>query len=323
MPLIQTPTPLHRLDRFSDELGIDLWIKRDDLTGFAMGGNKGRKLEYLLADALRQGADVLVSCGSLQSNFIRQLGAACSVHGLSCAAAAMAMPYEGTVGQPASAGLATSGGNVLLDEMLGVDLRVFPDGPWEELFDHAEALALQLEAAGRRVYRVPIGGSSALGAYAFHQAAEEVRAQAPPFDVVVCPTSSGSTQVGLAYAFRGTDTAIIGIACDPEPEMVEDLAELGVQLAVLLGVEAMAVADLRLELGYVGEGYGIPSPLGEAANLRLARAEGIFLDPVYTAKAFSGLIDLVERGELGGRVLFWHTGGLPALFAVPGSTSGS
>lgn len=311
-PLIQVPTPMHRLDRISQTLGLDLWIKRDDLTGLAMGGNKGRKLEFLMADVLEQHAEIVVSCGAAQSNFVRQLGAACSMLGLRCVAAVMNLPYEDEP-PPSPAPGVSSTGNVLLDELLGVDLRVYPDGTWEELYARAEDLAGEFEAAGKAVYRMPVGGSSPLGALAFYEAAGEV---GDGFDAIVFASSSGSTHTGLAAAFAGTQTRVVGIACDPEPELAQDFAKIAVGLHALAPVApALEAKDYELNFSYVGPGYGVPSEAGDAAILLLARTEGIFLDPIYTGKGFAGLLDLAERGELSGRVLFWHTGGLPALFA--------
>ncbi len=313
VPLILAPTPLHRLERLSEQTGCDLWIKRDDLTGFALGGNKGRKLEYLMAAAIAEGAQAVVTCGSLQSNFVRQLGAACRRFGLSCHAAVMGLPYD--VGLPKGIPLRLEGGNELLDRILGVDLRLFPDATWDDLFEHAENLAQELEARGLRVHRIPVGGSSALGAYGFVQAAREV---ATDFDWIVFASSSGSTQTGLAYAFHGTSTKILGIACDPEPTLVEDFAELAQGLDVVAGEgKRLGPRDFRLDLSFVGPGYGVPSDAGNEAIRRVARAEGIFLDPIYSGKAMAGLLALLEQGQISGRVLFWHTGGTPALFAMP------
>jgi len=309
--LIQSPTPLHRLEKLSRELGIDLWIKRDDLTGLAMGGNKGRKLEYLMADVLASGAEAVVTCGACQSNFIRQLGAVCSMLDLTCAAAVMDMPFD--LEPPQSHG-AASGGNLALNEILGIDLRKAPNGTWEELYAQAEHLALEYEAKGVRVYRVPIGGSSALGAYAFYVAAQELDRA---FDSIVFASSSGSTHTGLAFAYAGTKTRVLGIACDPEPEIAADFAELAVGLRTLIpDGPRLDAEDYDLNFSFVGPGYGVPSEAGNAAIRRLARSEGIFLDPIYSGKAFAGLLELVSKGELTGKVLFWHTGGLPALFAV-------
>ncbi len=312
-PFICLPTSLHRLDRLSDILGVDLWIKRDDLTGFALGGNKGRKVENLIAAAIDANATVVVTCGAMQSNFIRQLGAACSVAGIRCVAAVMSMPFEGE--HPMQAGIGDVGGNVLLGELVGVEPRVWADGTWDELYEHTEEVAKELEAAGEVVYRIPVGGSAPISAFAFTMAGQEVTDQAGQFDAIVFASSSGSTQVGLATYFFGTGTRVIGIACDPEPELVKDFAKLSDGLVELTGGNALAPSDFEFVLGYVGDGYGIPSAKSHAAIELMARKEGIFLDPIYTGKAFAGLMDLVKKGEISGRILFWHTGGVPALFA--------
>lgn len=308
------PTPCHRLPRLSEELEVDLWIKRDDLTGFAMGGNKGRKLEFLMAEAVAQGADAVVTCGSAQSNFVRQLGAACSVLGMECHAAVMALPYSAIHGRPAHRG-STMGGNVLLGEWLDVQLHLYPDDDWEVLYTHAETIALELEESGLIVYRIPVGGSSPLGAYAFVRATEEL---GESFDVVVTPCSSGSTHTGLAYGLEGP--RVIGVACDPEPEILDDLRTLLEGLHALIGEHDRGrlrtrLPELEFRLEWAGEAYGVPSPEGMAALELLAQTEGIFLDPIYSAKAFAGLLAMIRSGEVGGRVLFWHTGGLPAVFA--------
>jgi len=314
VPFILAPTPLHRLDRVSEDWGADVWIKRDDLTGFAFGGNKGRKLEYLIADVLAQGVDAVVTCGSTQSNFIRQLGAACSCFGKTCAAATMALPYEDE--RPAFGGTKTESGNVTLDRLLGIDLRIHPDGTWEELYTLAEDLAKEYEAKGRRVYRIPIGGSSPLGAFAFYEASKELAAQGERFDHIVFASSSGSTHTGLAYGFYKSSTEILGIACDPEPEIAEDFARLAAGLEDLVGLgRPLTAEDFKLDFRFVGSGYGVHSDEGDAAVEYLARREGIFLDPIYSGKAFAGLTQLVREGRVKGRILFWHTGGTPALFA--------
>lgn len=311
--LIQAPTPLHRLDRISADLGLDLWIKRDDLTGFAMGGNKGRKLEYQIAEVLRTGAEVVVTCGAVQSNYIRQLGAACAMHGLRCVAAAMRLPYE--YGPGDYPGLSDQGGNVVLDDILGVELHVYEDGTWERLYEHAAILAQKERLQGAKVHEIPIGGSSPLGAYAFLEAGRELQKQGE-FDWIVFASSSGSTQTGLTHAYAGTATKVLGIASDPEPEIAADFAELSIGLMELIGAEkALRADDFLMNFDYVGPAYGIPSPEGTEAIQLMARREGIFLDPIYSGKAFAGLMSLAQKGEVKGKVCFWHTGGVPVLFA--------
>lgn len=310
VPLVLAPTPLHKLPYFSQELSLDLWIKRDDLTGFAMGGNKGRKLEFLIADALARDAEVVVTCGSTQSNFIRQLGAACSMFGLRCVAAVMDTPFDGAAGKPLKKHVGSRGGNVVLDEILGVELHRFPDDDWEVLYGHAAALVDQLPNA----YSIPVGGSSPLGAYAFYEAAKELKEST--FDWIIFASSSGSTHTGLAYAFDGTPTKVLGIACDPEPEITADFAEIGEGLAALIGHRhTLRSSEFLMDFGSVGGGYGVFTEESQAAISEMARREGIFLDPVYSGKAFAGLMRQAGSGEISGKVLFWHTGGLPALFA--------
>jgi 1-aminocyclopropane-1-carboxylate deaminase/D-cysteine desulfhydrase-like pyridoxal-dependent ACC family enzyme len=226
----------------------------------------------------------------------------------------MKLPYEHA--RPAGEALADVNGNLALDQILGAQLEWQPDGTWDVLFQAAEALAGRLESQGKRVYRIPVGGSSPLGAYAFARAGEELVRQVKP-DFLVTASSSGSTHTGLAAYFSGSKTQVIGIACDPEPEIVDDYSELSGQLAKLEpSLPALRPQDFRLESGYVGGGYGISSSSGNAAIETMARTEGIFLDPIYSGKAFAGLLDLAKKGVLRGTVVFWHTGGVPALFAT-------
>jgi len=283
------------------------------LTGFAAGGNKGRKLEYLIADALAHHAETVITCGAAQSNFVRQLGAAGAMTGIRVEAVLMDLPYDH--GKRVTEPCAAHGGNRVLNQWVGVIEHHHPDGTWDELFALTADLAAQRRREGRNVMEIPVGGSSALGAFAFAQAAEEVRLGG--WDAIVVPTSSGSTHTGLAYALQG-HTRIVGIACDPEPEMPDDLADLAGRLDDLTGLgRRLNADDFEYHLIAVGSGYGVASPGSRAAIQRVAQTEGIFLDPIYSGKAMDGLIQLTSAGELRGRVLFWHTGGLPTLWATP------
>ena len=313
--LILAPTPLHRLNRLSDELGLDLWIKRDDLTGFAMGGNKGRKLEYLIAQALAEGADTIVTCGGAQSNFVRQLAAACSMFNIRFAAAVMQLPYEF---EPVEGGMKGDGGNLLLDDLLGADIRMLENNTWDVLYAAAADLAKEYSQQGAKVYEIPIGGSTPQGAYAFYLAGQELMQQDSSFDLVIVASSSGSTQTGLTYAFLNTPTTLLGMACDPEPDMPDEFVALAAKLDDITGMgRSLRRDDFHFNLDYVGPGYGVLSEGGMNAIRTLAQKEGIFLDPIYSGKAFHGLIDLAQKGLLPKRVCFWHTGGTPALFAMP------
>lgn len=260
--------------------------------------------------AMEMGATAVVSCGASQSNFVRQLGAACSVLGMRCSVVTMDSPYE--VVDRQVLGTLSQGGNVELDRWFGIERRALPDGTWDELEAEADDFGRELEAAGERVLRIPIGGSSVRSVHAFVEAGLEVR---QTFDWVITATSSGSTQVGLTYAFRESGAKVLGVSADPDPEAFEDLVLLSADYASEFGAEALRDEDLRFSLDYVGPGYGLASEAGEAAMELMGGREGILLDPIYTGKAFAGLLDLVGRGEIGGRVLFWHTGGLPGLFA--------
>lgn len=354
--LCTLPTPLHRLERVSQDLNLDVWIKRDDLTGFAAGGNKGRKLEYLLPQILASGADTVVTCGATQSNFIRQLAAACAIANLQCHAVCMDLPHEPQEIQegeaPSEPPLATDEGsqsqtldiviptkvegsepiandsrvqknappptgNLYLDPYFPVHRRHLPDGTWDELDRQRDLLAQELRDQGKKVYVVKLGGGSPEAVYAFHQAGLELLAQLPePPQNIVVSTSSGSTHVGLAHAFRDTKINLYGISADPEPELPQDLAKLSQDYVAAFHQEpALNPQDFLYTTDYVGEGYALPSPAAEEALLYLAQKEGILLDPVYSAKAFAGLLDLARTGRISGTTVFWHTGGLPALFA--------
>jgi len=327
LPLAPLPTPLERLDRLSADLGIDLWMKRDDQTGLAFGGNKTRKLEFVMADAREQGCDTIVTWAGLQSNWCRQTAAAACRLGMGCV---LVLFRRQT--QPDAVD-----GNLLLDHLLGADVRVVPAESVEKYMAYDDVsgvldpIASELQAAGRVPYIAPIGGSVCeasmhlpWGAVGYVDAAIETVAQANEagvdFDAVVFATGSGGTQAGLVVGWKALspDTRVIGVSVSetkaemealvgPAAEATADLLELA------LTVEAGDV-DVREE--YLGEGYGVLDDDVREAVRYVARGEGILLDPVYTGKAMAGLTDLVARGDLphGSRVLFWHTGGTPALF---------
>ncbi len=292
--------------------GPQLWVKRDDQTGLATGGNKARKLEFLVAEALAQGADTLVTCGAAQSNHARQTAAAAARFGLACTLVLRGRP-------PAQAQ-----GNLLLDGLLGAEIVWAEDAP---LMEHLEEVAESLRAQGRRPYVVPYGGSNPVGACGYVAAMEELIAQAAQagvsFDHIVLASSSGGTQAGLMVAARalGYRGRILGISVDlPAGPLRQRMAELATQTADHLGLPlSFAPEDFAVEDGYRGGGYGVIGDLEREAIRLLARTEGLLLDPVYTGRAFGGLIDLVRRGAFSPqeRVLFWHTGGIAGLFARP------
>lgn len=318
-PLLCLPTPFHRLDRVSADYGADVWIKRDDLTGFAGGGNKGRKLEYIATRIQAAQITTVVCEGSTQSNFIRQLGATCRVLGVRCVAVVMDYPYEFSL--PPGPLVPASGGNLILGEILGIDFRRGPNGTWDELRARAEATATEEANRGERVWHIPVGGSVPEGAAGFLAAAHELVAQSPePIAEIWFASASGSTHVGLQTALLDTSIRVQGVATDPEPGIAEEFAELSERLhRADSSLPVLSASEFRLTFDFVGPGYGVPSEAGAAATEYLARREGIFLDPIYTAKAFAALRDrLSSRPAEGrpaeGRIVFWHTGGFPSLF---------
>lgn len=312
-PLGFFPTPLAKLTRLTERLsGPRLFMKRDDLTGLALGGNKTRKLEFLVGEALAQGADTLITGGAAQSNHCRQTAAAAAACGLSC--------HLVLGGEPPS----IPEGNLLLDQLLGAVIH------WTGELRKGEKIpeiAQSLQAAGRKPYVVPYGGSNTMGAIGFVEAVRELADQlsrlGEPITHVVFASSSGGTQAGLAVgkSLFGLDCELIGIGIDKgasgDIPFGEHVARLANATAERLGIDdRFAAPDLLIRDDYLGEGYGVVGELERHAIRTLAETEGILLDPVYTGRAMGGLLDMIERGELSPEhsVLFWHTGGLPALF---------
>ncbi len=310
------PTPIHPLPRLSAHLGGPaLFIKRDDQTGLATGGNKARKLEFLLAQAVAAGADCVITAGSTQSNHARQTAAGAASLGL----AAHLVLYA-----PDGVSPAEPSGNVLLDHLLGATIH------WtEERAPYSESIARverSLREAGHRPYVIPYGGSSAHGLLGYVDAMREVAGQIEPrgwFDAHVFASSSGGTQAGLLLgAHLGgllATTRILGISVDmPADRLASRVTELARAGAHLLGLDwEPDPAQVLVNDRYCGAGYAVVTEQEREAIRLLARLEGILVDPVYTGRALAGLIDLVRCGEfrVGQRVLFWHTGGTAALGA--------
>jgi len=312
LEFIGAPTPLEYLPRFSDYLGRDIFIKRDDVTPMAMGGNKLRKLEFLAADALREGADTLITAGAIQSNHVRQTAAVAAKLGLHCVAL-----LENPIGTRAENYL-TNGNRLLLD-LFNVQVEMV-----EALTDptaQLEELATRLEAQGFRPYVIPVGGSNALGALGYVESALEIAQQcegAVSLSSVVVASGSAGTHAGLAVGLEQLlpDVELIGVTvsrsvAEQKPKVVT------LQQAVAAQLELKAKADILLWDDYFSPGYGTPNEEGMEAVKLLARLEGILLDPVYTGKAMAGLIDGIaqKRFKDEGPILFVHTGGAPALFA--------
>lgn len=312
--LAHLPTPLEPLPRLSEALGVELWIKRDDCTGLAGGGNKTRKLEFLLGDAMEQGADTLVTQGAVQSNHVRQTAAAAAAHGLKCE-----VILEERTGSKATDYV--HNGNVLMDRLFGAGIR-FVDGG-SDMMAALEMTAEQVRQGGGRPYVIPGGGSNAIGALGYVDCAREIVVQADeldlPIDRIVTATGSAGTHAGLVagLAVMGADIPVLGIGVRaPKPKQEANVLKLAQETAALLGhpdavTDTMVVADCD----YVGEGYGlIDGAVIEALKLA-ARTDGIVLDPVYTGKAMKGLIALAgSRRFEGETVVFLHTGGAQGLF---------
>jgi len=305
------PTPFHPLERLGRALGgVRLWVKRDDLSGLAGGGNKTRKLEHLLADALAQDATTLITVGAPQSNHARQTAAAAARYGLRC------VLVLGGIAPPEITG------NLLLDRLLGATVRWAGD---RDRFALLEEVAAEERAAGRRPYIIPYGGSNAIGAAAYASAMDELVRQchqqgiAP--DRIVFASSSGGTQAGLVVGARANNLSaqVLGISVDrPADELARGVYELATMTADLLQLR-FEIEPQRVQVNdaYRGGGYAVLGDAEREAIHLAARTEGLLLDPVYTGRAMAGLLDLVRRGEIGSQetVLFWHTGGTPALYA--------
>ncbi len=313
--LAHLPTPLEPLERLSRKLGGPrIWVKRDDLTGLAGGGNKTRKLEFLLGDALDQGADTVMTAGAVQSNHARQTAAACARLGLGCEL----FLKEAAPGRGDSYGRS---GNVLLDQILGAKVHILPGASNPETAMEARAEALRRE--GRRPYAIPVGGSNAVGALGYVECARELFAQAKgislEIDTVVHASASHGTQAGLAVglAVAGVEARLFGVGVSGTASQARTNIER-IAAATCEGLGSpRRFAEIEVDDRFVGEGYGIPTPEGLAAIRLLARLEGLLLDPVYTAKAMAGLVAMIREGRFSDEqnVVFLHTGGWPALFA--------
>ena len=304
------------MPRLSAELGgPHLFIKRDDCTGLAGGGNKTRKLEFLVGEALKHGADMLVTQGAVQSNHVRQTAAAACKHGLKChALLERRVPNRGAAYEETA--------NVFLNRLFGATMEFRPSGL--DMNVEAEAVANRLRSEGHRPYFIPGGGSNPTGALGYVDVAQEIVQQSLdegiPFQWLVLATGSTGTHAGLLAGIHamGVELPIMGISVrQPRERQITAVHRLTLATLEKLGAAPIPVERTIVDDGYVGEGYGIPAPSTLEAISLLARLEGILLDPVYTAKGMAGLIGLVRQGffKASDRVLFLHTGGAVALSA--------
>jgi D-cysteine desulfhydrase family pyridoxal phosphate-dependent enzyme len=301
------PTPVEALPRLTAALGGPrLLVKRDDQTGLAFGGNKTRKLEFLLAEARANGAKTLITAGAPQSNHCRQTAAAAARFGFDCTLVLAGKPPE------------TASANYLLDQLLGAEIVW---GQWETRKQDLQTAFNQAWEAGRRPYLVPYGGSNPTGAAGYAYAIQELLAQEIRPEWIVFASSSGGTQAGMVAGARlfGFEGQVLGISVDePEKDLKLRVAQLASEVVEHLGSEInIDTEDVLVNADYAGPGYGVLTEREREAIHLFAKCEGLLLDPVYTGRAAAGMIDLIRQGffPTSETVLFWHTGGTPALFA--------
>ena len=318
------PTPFYKLERLSQQLGVNLYIKRDDFTGQNLfGGNKIRKLEYLLGQAIENGAEYVFTYGATQSNHAMQTAAACRKLGLKPILYLLEF---------VAANESNCKGNLLLDKIFGAEIHIVKTLPGETLFDSTERYMAyahrhmeKLESEGHKCYSVPLGGSNYVGTIGFVAAYAELQEQLDLLgieaDYIFHANGSGGTMTGLAVGKKllGSATDLIAVgAAEHDADFTAAMAELGNEALEWLGTEqVMHAADFVMDEEHFAPGYEMPSKPGSEAIKLLATQEGLLLDPVYSGKAFACLLDYVRTGKVpqNSNVIFWHTGGATALFA--------
>ena len=325
LALAHLPTPLQRPERLARSLGLDLWIKRDDMTGGAEAGNKIRKLEYLLAAAVAEGADTLITCGGLQSNHARATALLGASLGLDT------VLFLRTSDPDLDPHKVPLEGNVLLDRLVGAEIRLITPATYRDRNAVMATAAAELRAAGKRPYVIPEGGSNGTGSLGYVEAMAEVRRQldqgladARPFDVIVHACGSGGTAAGvvLGAAAHGVAAEVRAMAvCDDVPTFEQTIARI-IGESRAIDPSLTAAAKLTVDDRAKGPAYAISTPEQRRVILDVARLSGLILDPVYTGKAFAGLVELAKDELKGARVLFLHTGGLPGLLAQGSAFSG-
>lgn len=312
LPLCTLPTPLHKLEKISRSLNSEIWIKRDDLTGFAMGGSKARRAEFLFADALRNECDVVLTEGPIQSNHARVIASGAQRFSMDCHLFLSGRKPE------------RSTANLLLDELADAQIHFVQ---YEERFARMAMFAKQLREKGRIPFVIPVGGATEIGALGdvlmFEELEKQLQDLPPKRTVLVFASSSGGTHVGLLVGkeFANSQVNVLGIRVSRDPNLPQLICAKATSLAKHLGLQKTFLqTDVLENANYVGEDYGIPSMEGTSALKQLWQSEGILLESVYTAKAMAGLVDLARRGEWTDvRVVFLHTGGTPSVFDLPPS----
>lgn len=306
-----SPTPLHRLNRLSTSIAADVWIKRDDLTGLALGGNKARKLAYLAAEALQQKCDTLITAGAAQSNHARMTAAAAAMLGLDCHLV-LAGPKDVT-------------GNALLDHLFGAEIHWAPGSDWKLLSEEVKRVSNEVSLRGGRPLEIPMGGATPVGCFGYAAAMREISEQSTDagvrFTKIVFASGTGGTHAGLLAGGELLDApppelhAIAVAQPDALPRIVASLAN---RTAEACGIESSwAESDVHVDARYWGGTYGAATSGGLDAIDEFATLEGILLDPVYSGKAAHGLMEMLKTGEINREepLLFLHTGGAPALFS--------
>ena len=305
IPLAVLPTPVQKLENISRILGTNVYIKRDDMTGIGLGGNKVRKLEFLLADAKNKGAEIVFTTGGAQSNHAMLTAACCKKLGMT---PILILKKRGVTDRK---------GNILLEYLMNTDVRFLDTSDSADVYREMDRVG---QESGKVYYKIPTGGSNALGALGYVNCVKEISEQTDiKFDYICCAEGSGGTHAGVAMGAKlfMPDTKVIGMMVDTDP-FEEITTNIMKGLAELLELDFVPTVDDVHLVDVCGEGYAIASPEGNAAIRMMAENEGLFLDPVYTGKAFGGLIKMAREGKFGpdDNILYLYSGGAGGLFAI-------
>lgn len=305
IPLAVLPTPIQKLENISRILGTNVYIKRDDMTGIGLGGNKVRKLEFLLADAKNKGAEIVFTTGGAQSNHAMLTAACCKKLGMT---PILILKKRGVTDRK---------GNILLEYLMNTDVRFLDTDDSADVYREMDRVG---QESGKVYYKIPTGGSNALGALGYVNCVKEISEQTDiKFDYICCAEGSGGTHAGVAMGAKlfMPETKVIGMMVDTDP-FEEITTNIMKGLAELLELDFVPTVDDVHLVDVCGAGYAIPSPEGNAAIRMMAENEGLFLDPVYTGKAFGGLIKMAREGKFGpdDNILYLYSGGAGGLFAI-------
>ena len=305
IPLAVLPTPIQKLENISRILGTNVYIKRDDMTGIGLGGNKVRKLEFLLADAKNKGAEIVFTTGGAQSNHAMLTAACCKKLGMT---PILILKKRGVTDRK---------GNILLEYLMNTDVRFLDTGDSADVYREMDRVG---QESGKVYYKIPTGGSNAIGALGYVNCVKEISEQTDiKFDYICCAEGSGGTHAGVAMGAKlfMPETKVIGMMVDTDP-FEEITTNIMKGLAELLELDFVPTVDDVHLVDVCGAGYAIPSPEGNEAIRMMAENEGLFLDPVYTGKAFGGLIQMAREGKFGpdDNILYLYSGGAGGLFAI-------